>query len=226
MTREIISRAEAIRRGLKRYFTGKPCPKGHISERRVQSFGCYACERIRYKEWYHANKEISAKATREWCARNPDKVRKHRQDQYIKNRVKRLAEHKEYYRTNREIARQKGAADYQRRKDVFKLRARKWATANPDNVRVYRNRRRTRLRQSNGSHTAADLKHILELQKWRCAYCRANLRKVVRHVDHIVPLSKGGANTKDNLQYLCESCNQRKAAKDPLEFARQMGKLI
>jgi hypothetical protein len=40
---EIISKQEAISRGLKRYFTGKTCAKGHVAERNVSSRGCLAC---------------------------------------------------------------------------------------------------------------------------------------------------------------------------------------
>lgn len=40
---EIISRKEARALGLKRYFTGKPCPKGHISERIVHHADCLEC---------------------------------------------------------------------------------------------------------------------------------------------------------------------------------------
>jgi hypothetical protein len=40
---EIISRDQAKDLGLAHYFTGKPCPRGHIAERFVSSFGCVEC---------------------------------------------------------------------------------------------------------------------------------------------------------------------------------------
>ena len=46
--REIITRAEAKARGLKRYFTGKPCCNGHICERLVLG-GCIKCRSERRK---------------------------------------------------------------------------------------------------------------------------------------------------------------------------------
>jgi len=41
----VISRATARKRGLKRYFTGKPCLRGHIEQRLVSSKGCCGCQR-------------------------------------------------------------------------------------------------------------------------------------------------------------------------------------
>ena len=42
---EIITRAEARERGLTRYFTGKPCKNGHISERTVSRMICILCQK-------------------------------------------------------------------------------------------------------------------------------------------------------------------------------------
>jgi len=41
---EIISRDEARKRGLTRYFTGKECKRGHISERRCGNGYCLKCD--------------------------------------------------------------------------------------------------------------------------------------------------------------------------------------
>ncbi|MBS6058153.1 MAG: hypothetical protein E6199_01360 [Mixta calida] len=46
----VLTRDSAIRAGNKFYFTGIPCPKGHISQRRVSSKGCVECERCRAKD--------------------------------------------------------------------------------------------------------------------------------------------------------------------------------
>jgi len=44
----IVSRAEALELGLKRYYTGKPCKHGHVAERYVSGKakgkgGCVEC---------------------------------------------------------------------------------------------------------------------------------------------------------------------------------------
>ena len=50
---DIVTRKEAKERGLARYFTGKPCPHGHVAERWASTSRCVECER-KYRE---ANRE-------------------------------------------------------------------------------------------------------------------------------------------------------------------------
>jgi len=41
-----------------------------------------------------------------------------------------------------------------------------------------------------------------------------------------MPLSRGGSNDKYNLQLLCPTCNLKKSAKDPIDFAQENGNLL
>lgn len=44
-----IRRADAIARGLKYYYTGKPCKHGHKAPRRVDNWACMECLRQKDK---------------------------------------------------------------------------------------------------------------------------------------------------------------------------------
>lgn len=47
----IILRKEALEKGLKRYFTGKACKRGHISERVVGNGNCCECGKLKTARW-------------------------------------------------------------------------------------------------------------------------------------------------------------------------------
>ncbi len=100
-----------------------------------------------------------------------------------------------------------------------------WQRENPDKVRARTHRRRARRLNAPGTHTAQQIKDLLQKQSFRCAYCRKSIKSGY-HVDHIIPLSRGGGNGVTNIQILCPHCNCSKNAKDPIHFAQQLGKLL
>lgn len=59
MNYEIVTRAEALRQGLVRYFTGKPCKRGHISERFTRNGTCLGCAPIISAKTYQNNREVT-----------------------------------------------------------------------------------------------------------------------------------------------------------------------
>lgn len=55
---------------------------------------------------------------------------------------------------------------------------------------------------------------ILKRDNFRCCICGASAKDGVNlHVDHIIPVSKGGKTIKNNLQTLCDRCNLGKSNK-------------
>jgi len=60
-------------------------------------------------------------------------------------------------------------------------------------------------------------KNIHDYGELSCVYCLNNVEQDW-HLDHIIPLSKGGLNTLNNLTIACPQCNRRKAAKSEEEF--------
>lgn len=55
---------------------------------------------------------------------------------------------------------------------------------------------------------------VLRRDGFKCVRCgRGSADGVKLHVDHIVPVSRGGKSTMDNLQTLCEDCNCGKGNK-------------
>lgn len=56
-----------------------------------------------------------------------------------------------------------------------------------------------------------------EYYGYHCAYCTKDCEELST-IDHIVPLSKGGGNTLDNLVMACYRCNQQKGNLSLSEF--------
>lgn len=64
-----------------------------------------------------------------------------------------------------------------------------------------------------------DLNNRLNFFDGCCAYCREPLGKN-KQIDHVVPISKLGADTLDNIVYVCHSCNTSKGNRDFLAWYR------
>jgi 5-methylcytosine-specific restriction endonuclease McrA len=70
---------------------------------------------------------------------------------------------------------------------------------------------RARLASAEGTVTAQDWIDILERHRHRCYYCK---KKTIRMtLDHVIPLSKGGRNSPENVVPACQSCNCAKRDK-------------
>lgn len=72
---ELISLKDAIENGLTRYFTGKPCKRGHIEQRYVKGGRCVECDKISSSNWKKNNPESNRLKAKRWRDNNPEKTK-------------------------------------------------------------------------------------------------------------------------------------------------------
>lgn len=117
--------------------------------------------------------------------------------------------------------------DKYREKNLEKIRkkGRDYSKANPHKMSAIARNRRARILGGGGKHTPEQIKAMLEKQKKKCINCKKSIAKKY-HVDHIMPIAKGGSNDISNIQLLCPTCNHKKNAKDPIKWAQENGRLL
>lgn len=221
----IVTRVEAISTGLKRYFTGEPCKAGHMSERGASHGRCFTCLALKTEAWTEANP--GAQQAREKVRRlaNPAINRAKCKAYRAANLEASRAQSRAWANANSAQKKANAKAWAEANRDLVLSRSKAWAKANPGARRAHDNTRRARKTAAGGQHTAADIKALFAAQKGKCAYCGVSI-KAGWHVDHVVPLSKGGSNWPSNLALACQPCNLRKHSKHPIDFARERGLLL
>mgnify|MGYP000388460238 CR=1 FL=1 len=104
------------------------------------------------------------------------------------------------------------------KRELYRASHARWKSANRDayarSVNVHTNRRRARKLGVGGKYTWEDKRALYIAQDGICAHCWTPMFWDEATVDHIIPLSRGGDNSPDNLQLLCgiklNCCNGRK----------------
>lgn len=220
----VLSREDAKAAGLKRYFLGERCVNGHLEQRATSTTRCLACVRDRQRTYMKTDTSRSRRAA--WKAKNLDRVRAKNAEYRAANADDIKRKNAEYREANRERIRAYTREAYEADPEKFCRRSAAWREENPDQVRAIMRAVRARIKNAPGECSAEEFADILKRQRFRCAYCRVDLRKTGHHADHIVALSLGGTNHARNIQATCPTCNRRKGAKDYIEFAQQLGFLI
>lgn len=153
----------------------------------------------------------------EWRAKNKDKY-----SLYCKeNRERFILKARE----RRKLYPEKTAEYYLKNKDKCDQASEIWRKNNKEKVNAKAAARRARKRKAKGRFTEIDITNLISLQKGKCVCCKTDIKKI-HHVDHIIPLAKGGSNERKNLQILCPKCNRNKSAKDPINFMQSIGMLL
>lgn len=86
-----------------------------------------------------------------------------------------------------------------------------------DAYRLYGRVNAAKRRRAPGSYTPADVKRQYDAQRGKCYYCR-NAVGDQYHVDHVIPVTRGGTHDPSNLVIACPSCNRHKNDRMPHEW--------
>lgn len=65
-------------------------------------------------------------------------------------------------------------------------------------------------------------RQVIERDGYHCVYCDEDLTQGEIHLDHVIPESKGGPTTVDNLQVTCRKCNTAKGVLTESEFQSRL----
>ncbi len=67
---------------------------------------------------------------------------------------------------------------------------------------------------------------IYESYHGKCAYCGCKMKYEEMQIDHVQPLSNGGADTLDNMLPACRPCNHRKGGSTVESYRNQVGHFL
>lgn len=117
----------------------------------------------------------------------------------------------------RQTASHNSSRRYQNNRESAHQYARQLYKKHPDRAKTRVHKRRALLKKASGIFTASDVRLLLASQNGLCWWCSAPVGDKY-HVDHRIPVSRGGTNSPENLCISCAECNLKKGAKLPQEW--------
>ena len=180
-----------------------------LTEYSARQSRCRECASVYLKRYREVNLDRLIAKDRLYRSENIAKEKENHKRYYLTHREDIRAKTKKYFHDNWERIREYRSEYYKNNSHQYKARA---------------SRRRALIE----SVTIGDIgeierfyEFVREKSKLRCYWCKSFVLKKDRHVDHIIPLSRGGMHSPLNLCCSCRTCNLSKHNKMPNEFSNQ-----
>ena len=175
-------------------------------------FYCKKCKREYDQQYRILHPGKKEKANKLWRQKNTEKMKLYMKEYRAANKSKYAA----YYRTY-----------VINHPDCYKKateRVKKSRLLHPHLQKIFKHNRRAKIKNT-GILSPGIQEKLFKLQKGKCPCCTLPLGENF-HLDHIIPLSRGGTNTDKNVQLLRAICNNQKYNRSPIEFMQSRGCLI
>lgn len=174
------------------------------------------------RQWRAANKERLQAYRKEYRAANLEREQERDRQRYRSDPEGQRARVKDYYERNREqvVAREAARRDARRERyrsadkkwrdthperQQAKLKA--WHLANPGKNADYSAKRRARIDAQDPNPETIDRMAIYDRDGGRCHICRRHVSRASFHLDHLVPIARGGLHRAENVAIAHPRCN-------------------
>lgn len=187
---EVISKQDAKDLGLKKFFTGLECSKGHVAERYVASRMCVICASS------HNTAEGRKELAKEYRANNQEKVKKYRESK--------IDDRKDWLANN---------------KDRLSLYKKTFRQRHPDKVMASNAKRRS-TKQMRDAGWDVEFTDFVATEAYHLCGLRRDVTGYAWHVDHVIPLNGkrvSGLHVWNNLAVIPASQNMSKGNRYTME---------
>lgn len=167
---------------------------------------CKRCNSERSKSRYRDKKDLLLSNQKQYYENNKESILEKRKTYYVENKDAILEKQSRYRRDNKEAIREKDNKYYENNREYFRRK---------------HSRRRAR-KLKNGFESYSELQ-VLDKYGSDCHICNFNIDmnasrlvgsvgwETSLHIDHVIPISKGGPDTLDNVRPAHAICNLQKS---------------
>ncbi len=193
--------------------TDKPANKYYFYANKSRKDGlgtqCKECYKNYRRQYEKENREkINAQSAR-WRKNNIERARQIGRDYEKRNKEKRILKDREYKEKNRLVLLEKGRAYWRNNREKRLTYSREWSKNNPIKIREYSQKYRAIKTKAAVEDVSYDF--ILKRDGYVCHICGGKVKPDDVHFDHIIPLTRGGEHSHNNIAVAHSLCNISKS---------------